>query len=234
MDILSKIVTTIKAGVHEVGEAFVDSQALRILEQEIRDATEALNQSKDALVSIMARQKLAKEKIDLIQADIDEHEVYAEKALKQSNEDLAKDVAQRISMFESKLASEQTSEQHFANSVSQLRSAITHAEQNVQFLKSQLDMVRATENVQRAEAAVSERHSGSNSKLRTAIQSLERIKNKQAMNRAEMNAAQDLSGDMASGDMADLSLDERLEEAGIKVTNNADDVLERIRQKCNL
>ena len=45
-------------------------------------------------------------------------------------------------------------------------------------LKHQVDTVRATENVQRAQAAVAQRHSGSNSKLRTAMDSLERIKEK--------------------------------------------------------
>ena len=47
MGIFSKIITAIRGGATEVGEAIVDSQAMRILDQEIRDAGEDLRLAKD-------------------------------------------------------------------------------------------------------------------------------------------------------------------------------------------
>lgn len=226
MNVLNKLVTALKGGVTEAGEAIVDTQALRILDQEIRDAAEALNRSKDSLASIIARQKLAEEKAGKITESIEENEGYALKALDQGDEKLALDVAEKIASLESMLETEKQAATGFANSAEQLRSAIAQAEKDVQYMKNQVDTVKATENVQKAEAAVSERHSGTNSKLRTAMDSLERIKEKQAMTSAQMSAAREMAS--VAGN---TSLDQRLEEAGIKETHKAADVLERLKQK---
>lgn len=226
MDVLSKIVTAIKGGITEAGEAIVDNQALRIVDQEIRDAIEALNQTKDALAATIARQKLSAEKAGNIRKLISENEGYAIKALGKSDENLAKDVATKIAELEKELAAEEHVGAGHASRAEQLRYVIAKAEKDVLYMQTQVDTVKATENVQRAEAAVSERHNGTNSKLRTAMESLERIKEKQAMTGAQMSVERDLMNE--SGEH---SLEQRLIDAGIKDSNKADDVLERLKQR---
>ncbi|WP_197473737.1 PspA/IM30 family protein, partial [Oleiphilus sp. HI0066] len=94
-------------------------------------------------------------------------------------------------------------------------------------LKQQVDTVKANENVQRAQAAVAERHSGSHSKMRTAMDSLDRIKEKQALKSAQMAAASELAEDSSA-----TSLQAKLEEAGIAASgSSADDILERLKKK---
>ena len=44
--IWSKLFTALRGGANEVGEAIVDQQALRILDQEIRDADSALSNAR--------------------------------------------------------------------------------------------------------------------------------------------------------------------------------------------
>lgn len=61
MTVWSKLLSALRGGANEVGEAIVDSQALRILDQEIRDADVELRKSREALASIMARHRLAQE-----------------------------------------------------------------------------------------------------------------------------------------------------------------------------
>jgi phage shock protein A len=227
MNIWSKVITALRGGVNEAGEAIVDSQALRILDQEMRDAGEELKRSKDSLAEIMARQKLAEEKCKQLQKSIEEHEGYAIKALEKGDEKLAHEVAQHIADFENGLASERESAQSFAQSVEQLRVAIAQAENNLKRLKQQVDTVKATENVQKAQAAVAERHSGSDSKMRTAMESLERIKERQALKDAQIKAA----GEMAQTTGND-SLKSKLEAAGITTNGpSADDILTRIKSK---
>lgn len=227
MNIWSKMITALRGGVNEAGEAIVDSQALRILDQEVRDAGEELKRSKDSLAEIMARQKLAEEKCKQLQKNIEEHEGYAAKALEKGDEALALEVAARIAEYENSLASERDAEQGFAQSVTKLRAAIEQAEKNIKRLKQQVDTVKATENVQRAQAAVAERHSGSDSKMRTAMESLERIKERQALKDAQMKAADEMS--KTTGDD---SLKSKLEAAGIGTSGaSAEDVLARIKNK---
>jgi len=89
MNVWSKLLTALRGGANEAGEALVDSQALRILDQEIRDADLELRQSREALAEIMARQKLASERVGKGEAKVAEYEQYALKALAADNEALA-------------------------------------------------------------------------------------------------------------------------------------------------
>ena len=227
MNVWAKMITALRGGVNEAGEAVVDSQALRILDQELRDAADELRQSKDSLAAIIAREKLSKEKADRLKEKIAENEGYAIKALEKGDEKLAHDVAEKISDLEVQLKLEEETGAGYASSATDLRSAIQAAERDITRMKQQVDTVKATESVQRAQAAVSERHSGSNSKLRTAVDSLERIKERQDLRSAQMSAARDLANDLG-----DESLENRLEKAGIKPHGkSADDVLARLKKK---
>ena len=88
-------------------------------------------------------------------------------------------------------------------------------------------MVKATESVQKAQVAVSSRHMGANSKMKTATESLSRIQDKQKMRNAELQAAEELASEESSSD-----LEKRLAEAGIKGgKTSADDELARILGK---
>ena len=86
--------------------------------------------------------------------------------------------------------------------------------------------MKATEAVQRAQKVVAQRHSGSNSKLRTALDSLERIQENQKLNAAKMSAADELAKEAD-----DTSLDQKLEAAGITGASKAQDVLDRLKAK---
>lgn len=227
MNVWAKMITALRGGVNEAGEAVVDSQALRILDQEVRDSYEELKQSKDGLAEIMARQKLAEEKCSAIQAQIEENEGYAIKALEKENESLAREVAEKIAGLEGQLDQEKEASSGYASSVNKLRTVIKQTERNLKRLKQQVDTVKATENVQRAQAAVAERHSGSHSKMRTAMDSLDRIKEKQALKEAQMASASELAEDTS-----DTSLQSKLEEAGIAPGGrSADEILERLKNK---
>ena len=227
MNVWSKMMTALRGGLNEAGEVIVDSQALRILDQEVRDAAEELKRSKDSLAGIIARQKVSEERAAKIAADISEHEGYAVAALEKEDETLALEVAEKIAAREAKLETEKATGAGYEQSADQLRGAISDAERDIQRMKQQIDTVKATDSVQKAQAAVSERHSGSDSKLRTAMESLERIKERQELRSAQMKAARDIAAE--SGDS---SLSDKLEAAGItKHSSSAKDVLARLKAK---
>ncbi len=219
--------TALKGATNEVGEAIADSNALRILDQEIREASDQLQQSKTQLAGIMAKQKLSSQKCAELKEKVAEYENYAMKALDQGDESLATEVASRISEYETQLNSEQEMEKSFADSVVSLKKAIVDAESNLRRLKQQVDTVKATESVQKAQAACAAKHSGVNSKMATATDSLERIKQRQAERAAQMEAASELSGDTGESD-----LQAKLKAAGIaQGDSDASSVLERLKAR---
>ncbi|KFF35895.1 hypothetical protein G039_0305955 [Pseudomonas aeruginosa VRFPA01] len=218
MTVWSKLLSALRGGANEVGEAIVDSQALRILDQEIRDADVELRKSREALASIMARHRLAQERVEKAAAQVAEYEQYALKALEAGNEELAREVAEKIATLESQLEGERAQVAEFAASVAQLRKAVTQAEGNIRQLKQQVDTVKATESVQKAQMAVVQRYGNSKSKLQTAVDSLERIKQRQAERAATMDAAAELASAAARG---------RDQGSG----NSVDGVLARLKEK---
>ncbi|MES9903974.1 MAG: PspA/IM30 family protein [Sedimenticola sp.] len=227
MNVWAKMLTALRGGANEAGEAIIDSQALRILDQEVRDASEELKQSRNGLAAIMAHQKLSEEKGSKLKSQVKEYEEYALKALDKGDENLAQEVAEKIAHIENQLQLETESGIGYAQSSIMLRLAIQQAEGNIKRLKQQVDTVKATESVQRAQQAVAERHSGSNTKLRTAMDSLERIKEKQALKGAQMTAAAELAEESSES-----TLQTKLEEAGITAkSSSADDILARLKRK---
>ena len=211
MTVWSKLLSALRGGANEVGEAIVDSQALRILDQEIRDADVELRKSREALASIMARHRLAQERVEKGAAQVAEYEQYAIKALEAGNEELAREVAEKIATLENQLEGERAQVAEFAASVAQLRKSVSQAEGNIRQLKQQVDTVKATESVQKAQMAVAQRYGNSKSKLQTAVDSLERIKQRQAERAATMDAAAELASAAAPDDALDAKLREEMQ-----------------------
>jgi phage shock protein A len=226
MNIWSKMITALRGGVNEAGEAIVDAQALRILDQEIRDASEELNKSKDGLASLIAHQKLAEEKVSSLRADIKKNEGFILAALEKKDEALAVEIAARVANFENSLESESEAAKGFKEQAETLRNSMRTAEHQIKQLKQQTETVKATEAVQRAQQVVAQRHSGSNSKLRTAIDSLDRIQENQKLASATMSAAAEIAADSTES-----TLDQKLRDAGITGSNSGDDVLARMKAK---
>jgi phage shock protein A len=227
MNLWSKMLTALRGGVNEAGEAVVDTQALRILDQEVRDASNELKLSKESLVAIIAQQKVTEQKVTTLKASITEYEGYAIQALNKEDDVLALEVAEKIAGLENQLATEVESVEGFSISANNLKAAIASADNNIKRLKQQIDTVKATESVQRAQESVSQRYAGSNSKLQTAMDSLERIKQKQALTAAKLQATEELHAETG-----EQSLQDKLQKAGIAPqVQQASNVLERLKNK---
>lgn len=227
MSIWVKVATAFRGGVSEAGEAIVDNQALRILDQEIRDADNGLIKSKDALTGIIAKRKLADKKVESLKTSLAEYEGYAMQALDKGDEVLATEISEKIAGFETELIAEEGLAKSFSDSEAQLRKAVSQTEANLKRLKQQVDTVKATEKVQKAQAAVAARHSGASSSMRSAVDSLERMKTKQAERAAKFEAASELAESTE-----EVSLEAKMKSAGI-IDGGASggDVLARLRAK---
>jgi phage shock protein A len=227
LNIWAKVATAVRGGVNEAGEAIVDRQALRILDQEIRDADNELIGSKGALIDIIAKRKLADKKVASLKASIKEYEDYAMQALDKDDETLATEIADKIAGLEAEFAGEEGVAKSFADSEAQLRRAVVQTEGNLKRLKQQVDTVKATEMVQRAQSAVAARHSGADSSMRSAVDSLARLNTKQAERAAKFEAANELARSTE-----EVSLDDKLKAAGIADGGaKGGDVLARLRAR---
>ena len=101
MGVLKDLLAAVKGGANEVGEAIIDANAIRILEQEIRDAESAINSSKQSLTRMKSTDIRLKREIHALSEDIKDYEQKAITALEADEEELAVEVAERIAEIES-------------------------------------------------------------------------------------------------------------------------------------
>ena len=227
MAILAKMFTALKGGATETGQAIVDHQALRILDQEMRDADKELDAAKFQLTEVMAQRRSVEREVARLKSAIAEHEDYAAKALDKGDETLATEVAERIAQYDDELKLQEQAHAQYDAGVNQLKRSIKATERNIAAMKRQVSMVKATERVQKASVAANARFSGTATSMSSATGSLERIKKRQQERSDRMEAAAQLANETEGGD-----LERRLKDAGIVSDGGgASDVLARIKAK---
>ncbi len=227
MNILAKIISALRGASNEVGEAIVDTQAIRILEQETRDAHEQLDIAKASLTDVMAEKMAITRKKNSLQTEISTHENYAVQALEKNNETLALEVAGKLADLQNEFEVQSVLEQEFSAQVDSLKQSIANTERSIQAIERELSVVKTTESVQQANSAVAAKFSGAESSLHSATESLERIKAKQQKRSDRMHAAMELQQQEQGAD-----LQQKLLEAGIETPHtSAQNILDQLRLK---
>jgi phage shock protein A len=223
----SKIFTAFKGAVSETTEKVADNQAIRIMDQEIREADVELNKAKTELTKIMAKRKGVARKVDDLSKKITEHEGFAGGALEKGDEDLARDICERIGGFEQEHSTESALLESFNKSEQTLKSNLKKAEVRLKQLKQQQDVIKATEAVQSVQGTVAAQFSGSSSKMGSAMDSLDRIKQRQQERSDRFDSAGELAIEESGSD-----LDKRMQDAGIgQSVTKTDDIMARLKAK---
>ena len=224
MSAWGKIFTAIRGGVNEATEAAVDSQSMRILDQEIRDAEQALRQARSDLAGIMASNKSMMRRIEENRAKEAKDSDSARAAIAAGRTDLAQGLAQRISIVRGELQRDQQELDGLIPRQQQMLRTIQDTESRITQMKREVDNVKANEALLRAQSAIAHNQSGVNSRLGTAMDSLGRIKKRQEETSNRIAAGAELA---AIEDGTDL--DRQLREAGIGGQNqSADDILAQL------
>lgn len=228
MSVWKKLFTAIKGGANEAAENVADSQALRILDQEIREAKQELRRSDEALVSIVAKRKMSQQKVEAFNNGINDYEGHARGAMEKGQQEIALECAQKVATLRTEQQAEQAYLDRFVKSEQSMRTNIAQAKDKLRQLEQQVDVVKANEAVQKAQSAVSATNVGANAKMHTAVESLERIKQRQAEKSAQLEAAEEMAEEQSGS-----SLDKKLAEAGITpgAKSSAEDELARILGK---
>ena len=227
MSFLEKMFTAIRGAATETGEAIVDTQAIRILEQEMRDAKGHMDEAKENLAKVIAEQMGVEREVKRLTRNVSEYEGYAGQALDKGDDTLAMEIANKIAEFANDLEAQQSVLDSYNSQIATLKQTIKNTERNIQSMDREISVIKTTESVNKASEAAAAKFSGSNSALRSATDSLERIKGKQQKRSDQMKAAMQMQRE-ESGD----GLQERLKGAGLmqgSASSNA--ILEKLKAK---
>lgn len=224
MSAWGKIFTAIRGGVNEAAEAAADSQSMRILDQEIRDAEQSLRQARSDLAGIMASNKSLMRRIEENRTKEAKDTDSARAALNAGRTDLAQGLAQRIANIRGELQRDEGELNQLMPRQQQMLRAIQDTEARITQMKREVDNVKANEALLKAQSSLAHSQSGINTRLGNAVDSLERIKKRQEMTAGRIEAGAELAALENGSD-----LDRQLREAGIGGTSqSADDILAQL------
>ncbi|ATQ41897.1 PspA/IM30 family protein [Caulobacter mirabilis] len=227
MSMLRKLSALFRGTAHDAAQNVVDANALKILDQEIRDADNAQGKARDDLAGLVARRRMAESEMQSFLDQIGKYESSARAALDQGKEDLAREVAQRIADIETEIDKRGPMIEDMKTAEARLRSAIAATDQKIETLRREIDIVKVNESVQRAQASVALNSAGAQSRIGSAADSLQRIKQRQAVQEEKLRAGQELEDKRTGAD-----LDAKLRDAGILPGQaSADDVLARLSRR---
>lgn len=237
--VLNKLWTAMRGAVNEAGEAAVDANATRILDQEIRDADAELRQARVALADLMGKQSVEQSRLTEKQAKLDEYAGYIRQILARQkaaeaagqtaeaakNAALSQEVATKYAEAEAAIKASTGVIAEYTKNIDVLKQKVAAGEAAIRTLKQRADTVKAKQYVIRASAAVAAANSGTDTHTRSALDSLERIEQRQEETLARIDAANTLAAE-SSGE----ALEDRLRKAGvIPGTSAASDVLARFK-----
>ncbi|MET0251888.1 MAG: PspA/IM30 family protein [Novosphingobium sp.] len=220
MSVWGKLFTAVRGGVNETAEAVADSQAMRILDQELRDSDNALRQARSDLAGMMATAKRIEKRIEEARAKEQRDMQSARSALEAGREDLARGLADRVAVLRADLARDEGDLERMRQQQQGMLRTVKDTEARIGTMKREVESVKATESLQRAQKAIASSHAGVNSRLGSAMGSLERIRDRQAQLGARLEAGDEMAA-LESG----ADLDRQLLEAGIGGrTSSSDDI----------
>lgn len=227
MSVMKKVMTLLRGSVREIGETVVDANATRIYEQEILDAKQSIAQAKDDLAGVMAKEMQSARQIEKLQAEINRYEGLAVEALDNSQEALAEEVAGKVGGLEHELQEQTRAHAAYAVQVTRLKDLIKQAEGRIREHEREIGVAKTTESVYRATRSISENIGQGGSKLMSARESLDRIKQRHEDLSDRMTAAEQLDNEFGQG-----ALEKKLAAAGVgDEAKRQSDVMARIRAR---
>lgn len=228
MGVLRDMMTAIRGGANEVGEAIVDANAIRILEQEIRDAENAITSAKQSLTRMKSAEIKLKREITTLDTDIRDYEQKAITALNAGEDTLAAEVAERIAELEEEKNEKSTERSSLDTEVQKIHSMIKARERTIQKNKRELEKVRTMEELQRATTSVSKNFAATGSSSHRVAKALDRVKSRQQSWQDRMEAGEWMEEQESSDDI-DAKL--RAKGIGASSSSGASDVLARLKAK---
>lgn len=220
-----QIITLFRGAANTASEEFTDRHALLILQQQMRDAANALSAARRAVALAMAQNKQEQAQYEQLVARLKDLEDRALAALEQEKHDLAREAAETIAMLEAERDASKQAQDQFTAEIARLRTNVRNSEMRMRELQRGQRIANATDKAQRLRTQVPE--SGLSS-LTEAEETLKRLRERQQ----QIDLTAEAMAELDATDNPARTI-EKLAEAGCgkPLKTDADDVLSRLAKR---
>lgn len=195
--------TLARSARHEAEEALFDANAIRLLQQHLRDANEAFEMAKHELARVLAQESGESRQATNLSERLARLEADAGRALSQGDEGHAEKLAGRIAVLEDERDAHLATAAACAREAQKIRDAVDQAARRLSEIKRGLSAAKAADALQRTRGRLAQRglfgRSGSLGAIREAEDALRRIKERQASSEEEMAAFERVERDLPIG-----------------------------------
>lgn len=220
-----QIITIFRGAAHDAEQDFVDRNALTLLQQQMRDAAQAVEAARRAVAVAIAQNNKEKEQHDRLLECIADLEARTVAAIEKGEKDLAREAAESIALMEDERETSSEALARFRAEIIRLRANVSAAESKLRDLQRGQRIATATERTQALRRTVP----GTGlSALDDAEETLTRLRERQAQIDLTSEALDAMNSEQNPAAMA-----EKLAEAGCgkPLNTTADDVLARLAKK---
>lgn len=220
-----QIVTLFRGAAHDAAEDFTDRNALRLLNQQMRDGAEAVAQARNAVAIAVAQNRQEAAQHERLVSRIADLEVRAMAALEQNKDDLAREAAETIALLEAERDASAEAQTRFSTEIARLRTNVHAAEMKLRELQRGQRIAVATDKAQKLRSVAPQSEL---STLKEAEETLARLRSRQKQIDLTDQAMAEMD---TTGDPSAMA--EKLAEAGCgaPMKTSADDVLQRLKAR---
>jgi phage shock protein A len=227
MNILKKIMATIRTESRELTDAVLGSYGTGKVEQKFESAQYKLNEAKVALTEMMRRGRQTSRIVDITVDKINLQEKLIDKALANGNEAEAMKYAHEVVDLEITKDIQIETNSSISLNIDYLQRQLEKSERELKELARQLTMLKTNENVQKATEAIMGSIDEADANLLSANKSLHRIREKQK-GKNDLLSKEESMDKLISQPLPEQKIDKLALKDSI---NRAQDVIKRIQDK---
>ena len=191
MGIINNLMAAVKGHVTGAGEVIQDANVMTILKQQVREAENAIVKAKSEKSIMTARRKLKKKAVDELNTKIDERTKTAKEAKAQNNMGVARELAENVMKLTEMRDYEMKLFDQYKGTEDRMEASIRQSKGHLDGLKRRIESAKANQAIINAQRAASVNSTASGSKLSNAVDSLARLEERQAEQRAMLDAAEE-------------------------------------------
>ncbi|MEM5581446.1 PspA/IM30 family protein [Roseibium sp. AS2] len=189
MTVWGKLITAFKGHANEAAEAIQDANLMTILEQEVREAKQAIAAAKDEKARMAANRKLKEKSVGEMMGEIERRTDAARNAKAQGDEPLAVEIIESILKLRDKTEADQALFDQYKSTEERMDASIRQSVNKIETLQRKIESAKANEALIKAQKAASTNTTASDGRLASAVDSLARLEQRQAEQQAMLEAA---------------------------------------------
>lgn len=203
MSVWRKLVTAIKGSANEAAEAVVDANLMKILDQEMREAKDAIGKARDEKARMTANKIMKEKSVAEMMTEIERRTEAARTAKQQGDEALAVEIIESVLKLRDKVEADQALADQYRQTEEGMDNALKQSQSRVETLQRKIEAAKANEALLEAQKATSVNASSSNARLSNAMASLERLEQRQAHQQAVLSAAEEEAQQLSGAALED-------------------------------